>query len=194
MFCFSLYSTTYALQTYRSCREKLLSDLSTHRTDVGKFNFLTNTRLDLAFVVQMLSPFMHQPRTSHWGALLYTLQYVELLDKEYCFMLMRVKSYRRFQIPIGLPALPPGDPSPVMCFSLVILPSVGNLKNSLPLPDHLLKLRIEQWQRPQPKLLRWFVCLANLVFLTSSKLLCIMIINLLFTLRGTPYFTSTLNT
>jgi hypothetical protein len=69
---------------------ELLSDPTTYRTDVGKFNFLTNTRPDLAFAVQMLSQFMHQPRTSHWSALLHTLQYVGLLDKAYCFMLMRV--------------------------------------------------------------------------------------------------------
>ena len=37
---------------------------------------MTNTRADIAYTVQSLSQFMQNPRTSHWTALLHTLNYV----------------------------------------------------------------------------------------------------------------------
>lgn len=49
---------------------------SLYRCLVGKLNFLTHTRPDLAYTVQYLSQFLQQPMISHYKALMHTLKYV----------------------------------------------------------------------------------------------------------------------
>ena len=69
--------TPLPLNLQLSCIEgTLLLDATYYRSMVGKLNFLTHTRPDLAYSVQHLSQFMQQPREPHLQALHHTVSYV----------------------------------------------------------------------------------------------------------------------
>ncbi|XP_074327310.1 uncharacterized protein LOC141665234 [Apium graveolens] len=56
----------------------LFENAELYRSIVGKLNFLTNTRPDLSYTVQVLSQFLQNPRKSHYDALLHTLRYLNV--------------------------------------------------------------------------------------------------------------------
>ncbi|KAK9063841.1 hypothetical protein SSX86_017713 [Deinandra increscens subsp. villosa] len=54
-----------------------LADAEKYRRIVGKLNYLTITRPDIAFPVSVVSQFMSSPRTSHWEAVCHILKYLK---------------------------------------------------------------------------------------------------------------------
>lgn len=54
----------------------LLPDPTQYRVTVGSLQYLCLTRPDIAFVVNRLSQYMHQPRTLHWEAVKRVLRYL----------------------------------------------------------------------------------------------------------------------
>ncbi|KAJ9548762.1 hypothetical protein OSB04_021305 [Centaurea solstitialis] len=55
----------------------LLEDPGKYRRIVGKLNYLTITRPDIAFPVSVVSQFMSSPRTPHWEAVRHILKYLK---------------------------------------------------------------------------------------------------------------------
>ncbi|KAK9080267.1 hypothetical protein SSX86_001943 [Deinandra increscens subsp. villosa] len=55
----------------------LLEEPEKYRRIVGKLNYLTITRPDIAFPVSVVSQFMSSPRTSHWEAVYHILKYLK---------------------------------------------------------------------------------------------------------------------
>jgi len=56
---------------------KLLSDPTIYQKLVGRLLYLTITRPDIAFTIQLLSQFMHNPNTSHMDAAIRVVKYVK---------------------------------------------------------------------------------------------------------------------
>lgn len=57
--------------------DKLLDDTGVYKKLVGRLLYLTMTRPDIAFAVQLLSQFMHSPKTSHIKASIRVVRYVK---------------------------------------------------------------------------------------------------------------------
>nr|XP_016478603.1 PREDICTED: uncharacterized mitochondrial protein AtMg00810-like [Nicotiana tabacum] len=63
-------------QVYKAKVGAILNDPTYYRKLIGKLNFPTNTRLDIAYRVQQLSQFVQDPREPHLKATLYLLRYL----------------------------------------------------------------------------------------------------------------------
>lgn len=64
----------------------MYEDVSKYQRMVGKLLYLTITRPDIAFAVQLLSQFMQRPKLSHWKAALRVIRYIKLEPGKGLFM------------------------------------------------------------------------------------------------------------
>ncbi|XP_056688649.1 uncharacterized mitochondrial protein AtMg00810-like [Spinacia oleracea] len=68
--------TPFPLNLKLSPKGQIYPNVDLYKRYVGKLNFLTHTRRDLAFAVQSLSQFMHSPKLAHIAAVTHTIRYV----------------------------------------------------------------------------------------------------------------------
>ncbi|KAL3745639.1 hypothetical protein ACJRO7_014715 [Eucalyptus globulus] len=67
----------YDLDIPSSNKDPLLKDPSGYQRLVGKLIYLTMTRPDICYAVQILSQFMHMPKESHMNAALKVVRYLK---------------------------------------------------------------------------------------------------------------------
>lgn len=76
---FTTFSSSLDPNVKLKAKEGVLpSDPSYYKKLVGKLNFLTNTRLDIAYGVQHLSQFMNETRQPHLQAAIHMLRYLKM--------------------------------------------------------------------------------------------------------------------
>jgi len=68
---------------------------------VGKQNYLTVTRPDIAFVVSVVSQFLSAPRIIHWEVIMWILRYLnKSLVKGFYIQIVDTPQLLVFQMPI----------------------------------------------------------------------------------------------
>ena len=73
----------------------LFEDSEKYKRLVGKLNYLTVTRPDIAYSVTVLSQYMSSPTVSHWGAVEHILCYLK--DASGCGILYKKHGHPRIE-------------------------------------------------------------------------------------------------
>ncbi|XP_049373639.1 uncharacterized mitochondrial protein AtMg00810-like [Solanum verrucosum] len=75
--CKTTTSPLDLVEKLKATEGKLLSDPIHYRKLIGKLNFLSNTRIDIAYSVQHLSQFLQSPREPHLKASYHVVRYLK---------------------------------------------------------------------------------------------------------------------
>ncbi|XP_016496191.1 putative mitochondrial protein AtMg00240 [Nicotiana tabacum] len=67
-------------------KDIILEDKGSYQRLIGRLLYLTMTRLDIAFVVQMLRQYMHAPKASHMDAARKVVKYIKSTPRLGLFM------------------------------------------------------------------------------------------------------------
>ena len=90
--------------------EGILVEKGRYQKLVGRLIYLSHTRPNIAYVVSMVSQFMHSPLKSHIDAVLRILRYLsQLQEKVYCSQKTITSELRLTQVQIGQVLLLIGD-------------------------------------------------------------------------------------
>jgi hypothetical protein len=125
----------------------LLDDLTRYRRLVGRLIYLTVTRLDIVYSVQILSQFMQQPRKPHLDAALRVLRFIKGTPGQGLL----------FPANNNLALIAYCDSDHAGClqqesqlqgivYFLVVLLFLGNLRNNQMLQNQRQKQNIAPWQ------------------------------------------------
>jgi hypothetical protein len=78
-------------------------DNTIYRQLIGSLNYLTNTRPDISYAVNILSRFMQQPRDNHWNGAKRFLRYIQG-TKDFGLLYKRLKIL--YLVDFQMPTLP----------------------------------------------------------------------------------------
>ncbi|XP_019069808.2 uncharacterized mitochondrial protein AtMg00810-like [Solanum lycopersicum] len=81
-----LTSTMFDKCTGMNAKDKVLDDYGKYQRLIARLLYLTITRPDIAFVVQVLNQYMHSPKTSHMEAALRVVRYIKGTSRLGLFM------------------------------------------------------------------------------------------------------------
>ncbi|KAL3518524.1 hypothetical protein ACH5RR_021113 [Cinchona calisaya] len=111
---------------------ELFSDPAMYRRLVGKLNYLTVTRPDIAYPVSIVSQFMSSPRTTHWAALEQILCYLKgVPGVVYYTVIMVILVLSVSQTQIGQVLKLIGDPPQGIVFLLEVIWYHGKARNKI---------------------------------------------------------------
>lgn len=97
-------------------------DATIYRSTVGALQYLTFTRPDIAFAVNKVSHFMHNPLDSHWVDVKQTLGYLKGTSSQACILLVNhLLSYMAIVMRIGLVQLTIVSPPVVVLLFLELI-------------------------------------------------------------------------
>ena len=125
---------------------ELFEDPKRYRRLVGKLNYLTITRLDIAYSVSVLSQYMSSPTVNHWAAIEHSLYYLkEAPGRGILYKKRGIPRLSTFLTQIGQDLRKIGDPPQDIVSFLEEIRSHGTVRSKVVSRDLVRSQSIELW-------------------------------------------------